>query len=173
MLKAKALETCRAKNQQSCDFENLSFVPGHSEQDWGRVYSQLTHSMPQPHGTSTLCSQMQEGTEAHLGITAHERRPTASVNSCCLSWTCTTAVNTQNLLHFLVEYCCNGITKKRKITYSSFPASLDAYFVYHRATLNPMETSSNTASCWALKKETKNPQTFCSDKLSLLIGHIA
>lgn len=33
VLKVKASEISRAKSQQSCDFENLSFVPAHLEQD--------------------------------------------------------------------------------------------------------------------------------------------
>lgn len=35
-------------------------------------------------------------------------------------------------------------------TYFSFPASLEANLVYQSATLKAMETSSKTASCWAL-----------------------
>lgn len=36
------------------------------------------------------------------------------------------------------------------ITYFSLPASLEAYLEYQTATLNPIDTNSNTASCWAL-----------------------
>lgn len=39
-------------------------------------------------------------------------------------------------------------------TYFSFPASLEANLVYQTATLKAMETSSKTASCWALGGET-------------------
>lgn len=37
------------------------------------------------------------------------------------------------------------------ITYFSFPASLEANLVYQSATLKAIETSSKTASCWALE----------------------
>lgn len=57
---------------------------------------------------------------------------------------------------------------ENKNTYSSFPASLDAYFVYHRATLKPMETSSNTASCWALKKNKQKNTTLNNLVFSVL-----
>lgn len=41
----------------------------------------------------------------------------------------------------------------KESSYFSFPASLEANLVYHRATLKAMETSSKTASCWALGGE--------------------
>lgn len=44
----------------------------------------------------------------------------------------------------------NTTKDKKKHTYFSFPASLEANLVYQRATLKAMETSSKTASCWAL-----------------------
>lgn len=37
--------------------------------------------------------------------------------------------------------------------YFSFPASLEANLVYQRATLNAIEASSKTASCWELRGE--------------------
>lgn len=45
MLKVRALEICRAKHQQSCDFKNLNFVLRCLEQETGRLYSQLTLSL--------------------------------------------------------------------------------------------------------------------------------
>lgn len=42
------------------------------------------------------------------------------------------------------------------LTYFSFPASLEAYLVYHKATLNPIEINSKTASCWALELEIRS-----------------
>lgn len=40
--------------------------------------------------------------------------------------------------------------KDKKSTYFSFPASREANLVYQMATLKAIETSSKTASCWAL-----------------------
>lgn len=47
----------------------------------------------------------------------------------------------------------NKYTNTEGSTYFSFPASLEANLVYQTATLKAMETSSKTASCWALGGE--------------------
>lgn len=136
-----------------------------------------TFSVSQSHGTTALGLQRQKGIEV---LVCKDQLPPGIP----LSWTHPTCPNPgdnpQNLLTLWWSFCCSRTVKKRKekkTTYSSFPASLDAYFVYHRATLNPMETSSNTASCWALKKDKTPPKNLMHSvlvsHLSLLIVHIA
>lgn len=98
MLEVKALEICRAKSQQSWDSENL-FCTWTSGAGLTKVlFTTDTFPIPRPHSTTTLWLWMQEGTEEHLDVTAHELRPAASLNSYCLSWTFAAAVKTQNLL---------------------------------------------------------------------------
>lgn len=53
----------------------------------------------------------------------------------------------------MTDFMQNKTTTRQESTYFSFPASLEANLVYQRATLKAMETSSKTASCWALGGE--------------------
>lgn len=62
--------------------------------------------------------------------------------------------NVTNPLTVFISNNSDKKTKKNKHnTYFSFPASLEANLVYQTATLKAMETSSKTASCWALRRE--------------------
>lgn len=49
-------------------------------------------------------------------------------------------------------------------TYFSLPASREANFVYQTATLKAIDTSSKTASCWALGQE--------NEKITYIIDYI-